>query len=69
MVNDTQFIDTFLLTKLRAEWAKTKSNAERVIIAGKVLTAFGPDVTAGDQEKGWPCEMLRSISRMMSVSA
>jgi hypothetical protein len=68
MVKD-KGVGKVLMSKFRTEWKDAKSNGQRVIIAGMVLNVFGDDVTQGEQEKGWPCEMLRGISRMMSVSA
>lgn len=56
------------LALCRARWTAAKTSTQRVIVAGDVLKRFGPTVTDGQQELGWPCEMLRAISRMQAVS-
>lgn len=51
----------------RLKWTATNSATERVIIAGQILEKFGDNAVKDQQDKGWPCEMLRSVARMQSI--
>lgn len=56
------------LAAFRKAWAKANTQTQRVIIAGRVLSTFGDSAIAGQQDNGWPCEMLRAIARMQGVA-